>query len=141
MLPVIMWIVIAITVVLIDAATGSFLFCWFAVGALGAMVAALFGATLGVQIILFFVLSIVTVLLGYPWAKKKFKDTIQHTPLMEEKYIGMVIVADEDIQGKARIKLDGCYWTVDSGFEKILKGERFKIKEIVGNKLMIMREE
>ena len=141
MLPVIIWVIVAIGVVLLDAITGSFLFCWFAVGALGAMLGAFAGVDFGIQILIFLVLSIITISIGYPWAKKMFKQTLKHTPLMEEKYIGMVLVAEEDFQGKTRVKIEGNYWTVDSGFDKIKKGEKFKITEILGNKLMVVREE
>lgn len=141
MLPIILWIIVAIGVVLLDALTGSFLFVWFSVGAVGAIIASFAGASMGVQILVFLVLSVITISIGYPWAKKKFKKTLKHTPLMEEKYIDMILVAEEDFQGKTRVKLDGIYWTVDSGLEKINKGEKYKITQIEGNKLTIKREE
>lgn len=141
MLAIVFWIVVAITVVVLDATTGSFLFCWFAVGALGAIVSSFLGVTFGVQIIIFLILSIVTIAIGYPWAKKNFKKTIEYTPLMEEKYIGKVLIAEDEIKGKSKIKLEGIYWTVDSKFEIVKKGEKFRITSIEGNKLIIKREE
>lgn len=140
MVPIIFWIIVAIGVVLLDALTGSFLFVWFSVGAIGALVAYFLGASTGVQILVFLILSVITISVGYPWSKRKFKKTIQHTPLMEEKYIDKILVAEEDFQGKTRIKLDGNYWTADSGFEKINKGEQFKIIKIDGNKIIVKGE-
>lgn len=141
MVPIIFWLIVAIGVVLLDALTGSFLFVWFSVGAIGALVAYFLGASAGVQILVFLILSVITISIGYPWSKKKFKKTIQHTPLMEENYIDRVLIAEEDFQGKTRVKIDGIYWTADSGSEKINKGQKIKIIKIDGNKLMVIREE
>ena len=137
----ILWIIIGIVVITLDVATSSFLFVWFSVGALSAMVASLMGASFGVQVIIFLVISIITISIGYPWARKKFKSTITHTPLMEEEYIGKILKAEEDIEESGKAKLGGVYWRVVNKGQTIKKGESFKIIEFHGNKLIIEKEE
>ena len=138
---ILFWILLAVCVVVLDALTGSFLFCWFAIGALGATIAELLGVGFAGQILTFLVISITTIAIGYPWAKKKFKENVKHTPLREEGYIGKTFIAEENIISKSRVKLDGTYWTVDNEGIEIKKGEKYTISEIKGNKLVIKREE
>ena len=138
---VIIWIIIAAIAIIIDIATSNFLFAWFTIGAIAAMIADLFGISFGVQVIIFLVINLITVSLGYPWAKKKFKKSVKRTPLMEETYIGRVMKAEEDIIEKAKVKVDGIYWTVLNKGEEIKRGENFEIIGIEGIKLIIKKEE
>lgn len=138
---VIFWIIVAAVVIAIDMVTSNFLFAWFAVGSFVAMIADLLGVTFGVQVVLFLVVNLITVSVGYPWAKRKFKEGVKRTPLMEENYIGRVMKAEEDIVDRAKIKVDGIYWTVQNLGEVIKKDESFKITGIEGIKLIIKKEE
>lgn len=137
---VMFWIIIAAGVITIDIITSNFLFVWFAVGALAAMIGELFGVSFGIQIVIFLVVNLITVSIGYPWAKKKFKKAIERIPLMEETYIGRVMEAEEDIKDKAKVKVDGVYWTVLNDGDEIKKGQYFKIIGIEGIKLTIRKE-
>ena len=138
---VILWIIIAAVAILIDIATSSFLFVWFTVGAIAAMIAEVLGVSFGIQVIIFLVVNLITVSLGYPWAKKKFKTSVKRTPLMEETYIGRVMKAEENIGQRAKVKVDGIYWTVQNSGEEIKAGDNFKIIGIDGIKLIIEKEE
>lgn len=137
---VIFWIIVASVVITIDIITSNFLFVWFAVGALAAMIGELLGLSFGIQVVIFLVINLITVALGYPWAKKNFKKSIERTPLMEETYIGRVMEAEEDIKDKAKVKVGGIYWTVVNCGDEIKKGEYFKIIGIDGIKLTIKKE-
>ena len=138
---VILWIIIAAVAILIDIATSSFLFVWFTVGAVAAMIAEVLGVSFGIQVIIFLVVNLITVSLGYPWAKKKFKTSVKRTPLMEETYIGRVMKAEENIGQRAKVKVDGIYWTVQNSGEEIKAGDNFKIIGIDGIKLIREKEE
>ena len=48
--------------------------------------------------------------------------------------------AEEDIKDKAKVKVDGIYWTVLNCGDEIKKGEYFKIIGIEGIKLTIKKE-
>lgn len=137
----IFWVILGVLVFILDIATSSFLFIWFSLGAFVAFIASLMGASAGLQIILFLAVSIVTISIGYPWARKKFKSSVTHTPLMEENYIGKVLKAEDDIEERGKAKLSGVYWSVINEGETIKKGENFKIVGFEGNKLRIEKEE
>ena len=138
---IIFWIIIAAIAIAIDIATSNFLFVWFTAGAIAAMIADFLGVSFGYQITIFLVVNLITISIGYPWAKKKFKKSVKRTPLMEETYIGRVMKAEEDITERAKVKVDGIYWTMQNTGEEIKAGDNFKIIGIEGIKLIIKKEE
>lgn len=140
---IILWLVIGVWVILLDIGTSLFLFVWFAIGSVVAIIAALVGLSFAWQLILFGISSIIAISIGYPWSRKKFKNTVNRTKLMEEEYIGKTFIASEDIDYRYRFKVSGIYWTGENKGEKILKGQKFQVVGIEGNKLVIegIREE
>ena len=137
MVEVIVWILVAIAVIAIDIVTSSFIFMWFSLGAIVAIILSLLGISVAWQIIAFLVVGIATVSIGYPWAKKKFKADVNHVPTMEQTYIGKEMIADEDMEEKSKIKVSGIYWTAYNKGKTIKKGEKYTITGIDGNKLIV----
>ena len=90
---VIFWVIIAIVAIVVDLFTSSFIIMWFALGAFVAILLSLFEASFAWQVVVFLVAGIVTVCIGYPWAKKKFKAGENKVPTMEQTYIGKVMTA------------------------------------------------
>ena len=138
---VIFWVIIAVAVIAIDLFTSSFVFMWFSVGALVALILSLFGVNMTIQVVTFLVVGILTVVLGYPWAKKKFKADQNKTLTMEQTYIGKEMIATEDMQESSKIKISGIYLTAYNKGKKIKKGEKFIITGIEGNKLVVNLKE
>lgn len=141
MFQIIVWLIIAFLVVVIDIVTSSFIFMWFSIGAVAAIILSLIGLSMEVQILAFLIIGIIMVSIGYPWAKKKFKVDKNRTLLMEETYIGKVMTAEKDLEEKGEIKVGGIYWTAYNKGEKINKGDRFTITGIEGNKLIVKLKE
>lgn len=137
------WILIAAGTLITDIITSAFLFVWFTIGAIAAIIAEIFGGAFSTQLIIFIVVSIITMALGYPVVKKTIKKTVKKTFTTEETYVGRVLTVDEDIAEKAIIKLDGIYWTVKNEGESIRTGDKIQITGIEGNKFKIkkVREE
>lgn len=141
MVEVIIWILVAIFVIAIDLVTSSFIFMWFSIGALVAIILSLLGVSLIWQITIFLVIGVATVSIGYPWAKKKFKADVNHVLTMEQTYIGRVMVAGEDMGEISKIKIGGVYWTAYNKGKMIKKGEQYTIIGIEGNKLIVNLKE
>ena len=141
MVEVIVWILVAIAVIAIDIVTSSFIFMWFSLGAIVAIILSLLGISVAWQIIAFLVVGIATVSIGYPWAKKKFKADVNHVPTMEQTYIGKEMIADEDMEEKSKIKVSGIYWTAYNKGKTIKEGEKYTITGIEGNKLIVKLKE
>ena len=138
---VITWIIVAIVVIAIDIVTSSFIFMWFSIGALVAIILSLIGVSVTWQIVAFLIIGVATVSIGYPWAKKKFKADVNHVKTMEQNYIGMVMTAEEDMGEKSKIKVSGIYWTAYNKGKIIKKGEQYTIIGIEGNKLVVSLKE
>ena len=132
------WLILGIVLLIVDIFTSAFLFVWISLGAFLAAISSVAGFSMGQQAAVFCVVSIIACLIGYPWAKRKFKN-IEKTDLMEDKYIGMEFTAEEDIIEKVQLKVEGIYWTGYNTGEIIKQGEKFKVEKIVGNKLMLKK--
>lgn len=137
----IIWLIIAVALVAVDLLTSSFIFMWFSIGAIAAIILSLLGFPIGAQIAIFLITGIICMAFGYPWAKKKFKAGIKKTLTMEEEYIGNVMVANEDMGEKSKIKVGGIYWTAYNKGATIKKGQSFMITGIEGNKLIVNLKE
>ena len=138
MIEVIIWILVAIFLVVIDIITSSFIFMWFSLGALVAIILSLLNFTVLYQIIAFLIIGVVTISIGYPWAKKKFKTDV---PTMEETYIGKTMTAEEDMGETSLINVSGIYWTACNKGKIIKKGEEFTITGLEGTKLIVKLKE
>lgn len=131
------WIIIGIAAIAIDVLTSSFLFVWFCIGAIAAIIALINNQPAMTQIIAFVGVSAAFMAVGYPIVKKNIKKTGKKVPTMEENYIGQEITVNEDIEEKGKIKMQGIYWTVKNIGKPLKKGEKVKIVGIEGNKLVI----
>jgi membrane protein implicated in regulation of membrane protease activity len=138
--PLIIWIIISVAALVIDIATSAFLFLWFTVGGIAAIIALIFGSNIAVQVITFIAVSAVSMALGYPLIRRTLKGTIKKTSTMEESYIGREITVDEDLVQTARAKIDGIYWTIKNIGEPVKKGDKVKITGLEGNKLVVKKE-
>lgn len=140
MTPLIIWIIISVAALVIDIATSAFLFLWFTVGGIAAIIALIFGSNIAVQVITFIAVSAVSMALGYPLIRSTLKGTIKKTSTMEESYMGREITVDEDLVETARVKIDGIYWTIKNIGEPVKKGDKVKITGLDGNKLVVKKE-
>lgn len=137
--PTVFWLVVAICSVVVDAMTSSFFFVLFSIGAVVAAICGVFGVPFIIQVIIFAVVSIISLVLGYPVLKKKYKNMHKRTPLREETYIGKIIISEKEIIDKAQVKINGEYWTVINEGEVIHVGDKFEIIGIEGIKLKIKK--
>lgn len=135
----IFWAIVALGALAIDIATSSFMFIWFAIGAIAAIIALLFNATLPVQAIIFVAVSAVFMAVGYPIVKKTIKKTVNKTLTMEESYVGKQFTITKDVTVKANIKFEGIYWTVKNVGKPLKEGDLVQIIGIEGNKLLIAK--
>lgn len=135
----VIWIVISVASLAIDIITSAFIFIWFSIGGITAIIANLLGYTVTTQIITFIFVSALFIAVGYPLVKSTIKKTVVKTPTTEQGYIGRELTVDEEIMERAIIKIDGIYWTIKNEGMPIKKGDRVKITGIEGNKLLIMK--
>lgn len=133
------WLIVAVFVFAIDILTSNFCFMLFSIGAVIAAICSVLGVQFIIQVVIFAVVSIISLAFGYPWLKKKYKATNKRTPLMEETYIGKVMKSEKEIISTAQVKVSGEYWTVVNEGDAIHEGEKFVITGIEGIKLKIKK--
>jgi membrane protein implicated in regulation of membrane protease activity len=135
----IFWIAVASAALFIDITTSSFIFVWFAVGAIAAIIAMVFNASIVSQSLIFVAVSAAFMSVGYPIVKKTIKKTVTKTLTMEESYIGNEFTITKDIDVKGNIKFQGIYWTVKNVGKPLKNGDLVQVIGLEGNKLLIAK--
>ena len=75
----VLWLIAMIVLLIIEAVVPGLISIWFALGALAALVAALFHAPFWLQVVWFLVVSILTLLLTRPFVKKYVNNRVTPT--------------------------------------------------------------
>ena len=137
----VIWLVIAIIILIIEAVTTGLATLWFAVGAIVAMIMDLCGAPLAAQIIVMAVVSIVSFALCMIWVRPKLetlrKKNVQRTNA--DRLIGregVVIVPLNGTEGKGQVKVDGQIWSAKADTD-IAEGIKVVVRSIEGVKLVV----
>ena len=133
------WLIVAICAFTIDVLTSNFCFMLFSIGAVVAAICGALGVPFVMQVVIFSIISIISLAIGYPWLKKKYKGMSKNIPLMEETYIGKIMKSEKEIVSQAQVKVNGEYWTVINEDDIIHVGEKFVITGIQGIKLKIKK--
>lgn len=134
------WVAFLIFSIVTEAATMSLVAVWFMPGALLSMILAFFGVAVWIQVLLFFVISVVLLLLT-----RKISSRLQkRKPLATnaDRVIGSEgIVTEEidDIQGTGQVKVFGQIWSAKNQMpnETLKAGSIVKILQIEGVKLIV----
>lgn len=135
------WLIIFLVLLVIEIFTLGLTTIWFAIGAIAAFIASLFGAGLIVQIVLFIVISIITLLLTRPLAVKYLgKNTIKTNV---EEIIGKTAVVTKtiiDSNSAGEVKLNGEIWMAKSeNGERIEEDTAVEIVAVNGVKLIVKK--
>lgn len=137
---VIAWLIILVIMVIAEFATMGLATIWFAGGALVAFIAALVGAPLPVQVVLFFAVSFVLLLFTRPLAKKQFN--VKREKTNAESLLGETAVVLEPINNLAAaglVQIRGQEWTAraKNSSKQFAKDEVVKVIAIEGVKLIV----
>lgn len=137
------WIALAVVFGVVEAATAQIVTIWFAIGAIGALIANAAGAGVTVQLSVFVAVSILTLIIARPYLKKFTKTEMQRTNA--DMYIGETAVVLEEIdntRGTGQIKVKGSVWTARSRNNSVIPaGENVCVEKIEGVKLIVSLKE
>lgn len=136
------WFVLLLVFCVIEAASVQLVSVWFALGALAALVAKFFNASLTAQVTIFIVVSIICLIATRPIVKKLHSKNIQSTNA--DRCIGQDAVVIEEIDNmnaKGQVKVNGNVWTARSENGEIIpKDSIVKTVRIEGVKLIVKSE-
>ncbi len=131
------WAVLAVVFLVAEAGTVALVSIWFAVGALAALAAALLGAAMWLQIVIFLAVSVA--LLALLWKKVRSKAAGAKTNV--DAVIGAEGYVTEPIDNLSytgRVKLGGITWAARStSGAGIPVGTLVKVERIEGVKVFV----
>ena len=133
------WAAAIVVFLVVEGMTAGLITIWFAVGALAALLAALFGAPIWLQLVWFFVISIAALFFTRPLAKKYLNSKTQATNA--DMYIGkecVVLETIDNVAGTGAVKVAGKVWTARSADDTVIAaGSRAEALRIEGVKLIV----
>ena len=136
----IFWLVAVIVLGVVEAVTVGLVTIWFAVGALAALISSLFGGPLWLQIVLFILVTAVTLVTTRPLVKKYFSKS-SHKATNADMVIGKeahVTEAIDNLRGTGAVRCMGKEWSARScNGESIAEGEIVVAVQIEGVKLIV----
>ena len=140
---IMIWLIILIICIIVEAATMGLTMVWFAGGSLVAAIAAALKAPLIVQIILFLIVSFLMVFFTRPIAVKYFNKKRVRTNV--ESMIGrqaIVISEIDNLQGIGQVTVGGQEWSARSTDDdtKLQVGAVVDIVAVSGVKLIVREE-
>lgn len=135
------WLIVMVVCLVVEISTLGLASIWFAGGALLAMIIALIGGPLWLQILVFLVASIVLLIFTRPLATKFFNQNRTKTNV--ESVVGkqaIVTEAIDNIKGQGRIVTDGMEWTARSFDSSVIEeGSIVTIEKIEGVKAIVKK--
>lgn len=135
----ILWLVVFLVLIVIEAFTLGLTTIWMAGGALAAALASALSAPVMLQFVLFVVISVILFVFTRPIAMKHFNKGRIKTNV--EEMIGkhaVVTEAIDNLQGTGQVEVSGMQWTARAAKEgeTIEKGREVEIVEVRGVKVI-----
>lgn len=137
---VVVWLVLLLVCIIVEAATASLVSIWFAFGCLVAAVMAQIGVPIFAQVVAFTIVSALIMAVIRPIAKEHFGNkTIETNAGSLVGKHARVTLAIDNQQGTGQVNVEGMDWSARSTFDevKITAGETVIIKAIDGVKLIV----
>ena len=133
------WLIVLVVCLVVEIGTLGLTSIWFAGGALLALLIAMIGGPLWLQILIFLVASIVLLIFTRPIATKYFNKNREKTNVNSK--IGkqaIVTVTIDNLKGEGQIVTEGMEWTARSLDSTIIEeGSVVTIEKIEGVKAIV----
>ena len=134
------WLVAMIVLLIIEGIVPGLVSIWFAIGAFAAMISAILGAPLWLQVLWFFAVSILMLCLTRPFAKKYVNSRAMRTNA--DMLIGkecVVTEAIDNVLGTGAVTVGGKVWTArtEEPDGKAETGKVMTVVKIEGVKLIV----
>ena len=140
MSPTLCWAVAVVLFAITEGLSIGLTSIWFAVGALVSMIVSFFVESLWVQVWVFLIVSLVTLIALRPVAAKYFTQK-GHTPTNSDRIIGREAVVKEEIcnlESRGLVQVIGQKWTARSSDERVIPaGAIVIIDRIEGVKVFV----
>lgn len=136
----IIWTIILIISLAVEALTLNLVTIWIALGALVALVSSIFVSSVMVQMVIFIITTLLTLIFTRSFIKDILKVKSVKTNL--DSVVGQIGIVTSDISEdkRGKVKIAGKIWTAISDLP-ISVGEKVEILAIEGVKLVVKRRD
>ena len=112
---------------------------WFAVGSLAALIIAMLGDVLWLQIVCFLVVSCALLAALWPLSRKFLNAKVEKTNVDSViGSVGIVTAAIDNVEAAGQVKLGAMYWTARrTDGQPIAEGRRVRVDKIEGVKVFV----
>ena len=136
----VVWLIAMAVFLIVEGIVPGLVSIWFALGALAALIAAMVGAPLWLQVVWFVLVSIAALALTRPLARKYVNGRV--TPTNADRILGKECVVREaidNLRGTGAVAVDGKVWTARmlNENETAREGETVIARRIDGVKLIV----
>lgn len=134
------WVLILVISIIVEAITIDLVSIWFGVGAIAALIGEAFGMSHFLQVVIFTIVSIICIVISRPLAKKYLRGNIVKTNL--DRVIGKHCLVTETITAddKGEVKVMGTLWMASSlNNETIQVGEYAEVVSIEGAHVIVKK--
>ncbi|MBR2891992.1 MAG: NfeD family protein [Bacilli bacterium] len=136
----ILWGLLIIVSIVVELITDELTIIWGTVGAISALISAIFKAPIWLQLIIFVVFTVGFILVFKPIIQKNRKIETIHTNA--DRVIGMVAVITKDFKndeiGSAIV--NGQIWrAVSTSNEEFVEGEKVQVDGLTGTKIIVSK--
>ena len=138
-LTTILWLVLLVVFLIVEASTVTLVSIWFAAGSLAALLAALLGARLWLQVTLFLTVAVLTLIALRPLSRKLFQPRLTATNVDSViGSVGLVTASVDNVAAAGQVKLGAMEWTARStSGAPIPAGTLVKVDRIEGVKVFV----
>lgn len=137
------WLAGIIVFIILEAVTYQIVSIWFALGAIGGLIADALGFGFPVQMAVFLIISAISFLCLRPLSKKMLRGKKENTNV--DSLLGKEVLVTREVNnllGTGEGKVGGMVWTIRSaGNEIIPEGETVICEKVEGVKLIVKRKE
>ena len=135
----IIWLILLVVFLVVEASTVTLVSAWFAAGALAAMAVSLLGGAVWLQTVLFLAVSVVLLIALRPLVRKYITPKLTATNV--DSVIGstgLVTVAIDNVSATGQVKLGAMVWTARStSGTGIPEGTLIRVDKIEGVKVFV----
>lgn len=137
------WIAVVAAAIIVESLSAQLVSIWFALGGFVSLVLSLFDVSVTIQVVVFFAVSIVSLIILLPFARKMLKK--EHIKTNADRYIGQTGIVTQDISNIdacGQVKVDNQIWSARSeNGNNISEGTKVRILKIEGVKLIVASAE
>lgn len=133
------WLAVIILAGIIEAATAQLVSIWFVAGGAGALIASLLGALFPLQLLIFALVSAITLIVTRPFVNRLLN--VKKISTNADRYIGRIGIVIQEVNntlGTGQANVLGSIWTVRSADGSVIGvGQRVLVESIDGVKLIV----